>query len=124
IATSATRGGRPGDTAWKQIAAVAALGLTLVSFIVITDARPFPGWWAALPVAGTALAIASGPLTWANRAVFSQRWLVGIGLISYPLYLWHWPLLVFARIATPEPSFTLRLGIMLVAFLLSYATYR
>ncbi len=51
--------------------------------------------------------------------------MVWVGLISYPLYLWHWPLLTFARIlegAIPSPK--VRLAAVAIAFVLSYATYR
>src|SRR3546814_6295705 len=61
-------------------------------------ATPFPGAAALLPCLGTALVIHAG--TGAETRVarlLSQRWLVFIGLISYSLYLWHWPLLAFLR---------------------------
>src|SRR3546814_18864326 len=61
-------------------------------------ATPFPGAAALLPGLGTALVIHAG--TGAETRVarlLSQRWLVFIGLISYSLYLWHWPLLAFLR---------------------------
>lgn len=123
LATTATSG-RTDRAHWFQVSAIAGLAVTVASFVVITDARPFPGWWPALPVAGAALVIASGPRRWANRCVLSQRWLVGVGLVSYPLYLWHWSLLVFARIAKLQPSFWLRAGLVALSFTLSYATYR
>jgi SGNH domain-containing protein len=124
VATMATSASPDRHALRFQIFAIAGLALTVASFVIITEARPFPGWWPALPVAATALVIVSGPRMWVNRSVFSQRWLVGVGLISYPLYLWHWPLLVFARIAMVRPSLWLRAGLMVVALVLSYATYR
>jgi peptidoglycan/LPS O-acetylase OafA/YrhL len=53
----------------------------------------FPGWWALLPTVGAVLLISAGPDAWFNRHVLAHRVLVFVGLISYPLYLWHWPLL-------------------------------
>jgi peptidoglycan/LPS O-acetylase OafA/YrhL len=70
----------------------------LAAGVLLTDVRGFPGWWALPPTIGTALVISAGPATWVNRAVLSSRALVWLGLISYPLYLWHWPLLTFVRI--------------------------
>ncbi|NQW47320.1 MAG: acyltransferase, partial [Planctomycetes bacterium] len=67
----------------------------------------YPGWRALVPVAGAIALIAAGPLAWLNRRVLSQPALVWIGLISYPLYLFHWPLISFVHIirgATPDPT--------------------
>ena len=69
--------------------------------------------------------IAAGPEAWLNRTVLSQRVLVGIGLISYPLYLWHWPLLSFARLLTAEPPPpAVRAALIAAAFVLAWLTYR
>ncbi len=66
--------------------------------------RPsYPGWPALLPTIGAALIIAAGPEAWVNRTVLSRGGPVFIGLISYPLYLWHWPLLSFLSITEPAP---------------------
>ncbi len=61
---------------------------------------------------------------WLNRRVLSNRLLVGVGLISYPLYLWHWPLLSFARILDgATPSRTVRIAAVAASFVLAYLTY-
>jgi peptidoglycan/LPS O-acetylase OafA/YrhL len=103
------------------------LGATLicVGFGVITNKSSFPGWLAVLPTFGTALIIAGGPQAWINSKLLSQPALVWIGLISFPLYLWHWPLLSLARIengqaVSPETRWT----IIASSFVLSWATYR
>ena len=47
------------------------------------------------------------------------------GLISYPLYLWHWPLLSFARILSSSvPELEIRIGVVAISILLSWLTYR
>jgi len=73
-----------------QIASLAGLAIILVSALVLNGSNPFPGALAAVPVFGTALVIVgqSRLLAWSP--------LVAVGLISYPLYLWHWPLLSLA----------------------------
>jgi peptidoglycan/LPS O-acetylase OafA/YrhL len=84
----------------------------------------FPGWWALLPVIGTVLLIAAGPTAWINRNIFAHPACVYIGLISYPLYLWHWPLLSFARIVeVGEPPKPLLVACIAVSFVLAALTY-
>jgi hypothetical protein len=60
-----------------------------------------------------------------NRVLLASSPLVAIGLISYPLYLWHWPLLSFARILESQtPELGLRLFLVLSSFVLAWLTYR
>ena len=81
---------------WRDGMAAAGLLMIFAGFAVISTDY-FPGWWALLPVFGTVLLIGAGPLAWINRKILADRKLVFIGLISYPLYLWHWPLIVMGR---------------------------
>jgi peptidoglycan/LPS O-acetylase OafA/YrhL len=106
---------------WLGLAGAAALA---AGFALIDETRGFPGWWALLPTAGTAFVIAAGPTGWFNR-VLAARWLVALGLVSYPLYLWHWPLFVYQRILSPEPaSVVARASLAGLAILLAAATYQ
>jgi peptidoglycan/LPS O-acetylase OafA/YrhL len=76
---------------------ISVIGAVLIGAGAFLSPRAtFPGWWAVLPVLGSALIIAAGPGTTINKAL-SSRPAVGLGLISYPLYLWHWPLLVLLQ---------------------------
>ncbi len=105
---------------------LSALGLILVliGFVVINEGRAFPGWWGLLPSLGSALLIASGPQALVNRYVLSQRLMVWVGLISFPLYLWHWPLLSFARIIYSEtPPFDVRWILVGLSVMLAWLTY-
>ena len=107
--------------------ALAWLGAALVvaSFALIHRGQRFPGAVALLPVAGTLCIVTAGPGAWLNRAVLSTRTLVGIGLVSYPLYLWHWPLLSFLRIVERDRVTPLALAIAVaLAFALAVATYQ
>jgi len=84
----------------------------------------YPGWWALLPTLGTGLIIWAGADAWTNRVVLQRRALVYIGLMSYPLYLWHWPLLSFAQITEiGAPSRTLKLAALAAAATLAWLTY-
>ena len=111
----------------RQLNVASTLGLLLLAFGLykIDKFRPFPGTWALLPVLGAFCLIFAGPAAWFNRFVLSNRLMVWVGLISFPLYLWHWPLLTFARIVesqTPAPFF--RLGALALSVLLAWLTYR
>ena len=81
----------------QQRHTLAWLGVVLIgaALWLLDKGKHFPGWWALLPTLGTALLLAAGPQAWFNRHVLSNKVLVFYGSISYPLYLWHWPLLVF-----------------------------
>lgn len=104
----------------------AAGAMTIAAGFFLIDARtPFPGAAALLPVFGAAAIIAAGPRAWLNRVLLSNRAAVFVGKISYPLYLWHWPLLSFlyiVNIEKPEPP--VRLVLVALAFILATATWR
>lgn len=96
----------------------------IVSVAFITNKRHFPGTWALLPTLGAAFIISAGSQAWFNKKFLSNRILVWFGLISFPLYLWHWPLLSFARIVESEtPVFAIRLLAVLASILLAWLTY-
>jgi hypothetical protein len=68
--------------------------------------------------------IYGGPRAWINARLLSNRTLVWFGLISFPLYLWHWPLLAFARIVEGEtPSRGVRLAAVAASIVLAWLTY-
>lgn len=99
--------------------------MLLVALCWVTPRSAFPGWWALLPTVGVALVLMAGPHAWLNRQVLASRPMVALGLISYPLYLWHWPLLVFPRLVLSEtPSLGMRVGLMGLSIVLAWATYR
>jgi peptidoglycan/LPS O-acetylase OafA/YrhL len=84
----------------QKTLSVAGLIALALSYVVISEETPVPGLLALLPCLGTACLLVS-PQGWGNRAL---EWspLVWFGNISYSLYLWHWPLLVFTRFVFPE----------------------
>lgn len=113
------------DRPWVR-EGTAALGLLLVA-LALRDRYPaqaFPGWHAIPPVLGATLLIAAGTGTRLNTWLLSNRVVVYVGLISYPLYLWHWPLLTFARILdNGEPAAGVRVALVVLAVALAAATF-
>jgi peptidoglycan/LPS O-acetylase OafA/YrhL len=100
------------------------LGLIIVAIFVFDKNHDYPGWRAIIPVTGAVLIIYAGQHSWINRRLLSNKLVVYIGLISYPLYLWHWPLLSFARIIESEPlSASMRIVLVAVSFILATLTY-
>lgn len=106
---------------------VSALGLVLVFWAIffVHDSDKFPGWYALAPTIGAVFLIAAGPQAFLNRYVLSNKVAVFIGLISFPLYLWHWPLLSFARIVQSEiPSREIRVVAVLLSIGLAWLTFK
>ena len=104
----------------------AFVGLLLIAAAAgaLDTKSAFPGWWAALPVGGAALLL-SAPAAWGCRHLLASRPLVFIGLISYPLYLWHWPLLVFFGIIKFAPLTLLERGLIVgLSVALAWLTFR
>jgi peptidoglycan/LPS O-acetylase OafA/YrhL len=106
---------------------LSTLGLVLMAAVMIqvTPSSRFPGWWAFVVTAAMVMLLAAGPQAWFNRYVLSSRPFVWIGLISYPLYLWHWPLLSFLHIkfGMDTPSM-MRLGAVGLSIALAWLTYQ
>jgi peptidoglycan/LPS O-acetylase OafA/YrhL len=77
----------------------AGIAMILVAVFTFTSHTPFPGWAAALPCVGAALILHAGVLGHGVAfSVLSREPLVFIGKISYSLYLWHWPIVVFTKL--------------------------
>jgi peptidoglycan/LPS O-acetylase OafA/YrhL len=84
----------------------------------------FPGIAAAVPVFATAMLIAAQGSA-VNRFILGNKALVFVGLVSYSWYLWHWPLLSFARLVADHPiSLATALTLVALSFLLAIASWR
>lgn len=107
---------KPTPNAWLLLAGVV---LIAVGAWMVNEELKYPGWWALLPTVGALLVIQ------ANLRL--QRWggLVSVGLISYPLYLWHWVVLSFVTIYIgKQPGLTLTAAAVALSFGLAYATWK
>ncbi|PWK76239.1 acyltransferase family protein [Aminobacter sp. AP02] len=103
----------------------AGIGLIATAYLTVSETDPFPGLIALMPVAGTAMLLLSG----ARRSVAAPAALLSLppfqwtGKLSYSLYLWHWPVIVFATILVPDLSFGGRLVCLAATIALSMLSY-
>ena len=95
---------------------VVGVGAISLATFMLNPASKFPGFIALLPVAGTALLILFGRQSKVCNDLLSSKQLVYIGDISYSLYLWHWPMIVFARAIWPVSSFAPHIAATLSVF--------
>ena len=104
--------------------AILGAGLLVGSLFLLSDDRPFPGFRSVFPTAGAAFLILAGSVrTNPVSKMLSFKPLVGIGLVSYSAYLWHWPLLAFARYGYGELTLPLGTALVAVTFVLATASY-
>ena len=105
---------------------LAGLASILFAILVYDNTTQFPGFAALLPCLGAGLIIwtNSPTLTWVGW-LLSRRPCVFVGLISYSLYLWHWPVLVFVKYwSASELTMVGSLGIVVVSLLLAATTWK
>ena len=108
----------------KEALGACGLALIVAPLFLFSASTPFPGWAALAPVVGTAALILSKG-SFASRRAFEHRTAVYVGLISYPLYLWHWPLLVFTELYRLKPPTDTQRGLLIGAtFVLAWLTYK
>jgi peptidoglycan/LPS O-acetylase OafA/YrhL len=105
---------------WTGIALIAT------AYLSVSETDPFPGVIALLPVAGTAMLLLSGARqsAMAPAALLSLPPFQWTGKLSYSLYLWHWPVIVYATILWPDLALGGRLACLLATIALSYLSYR
>ncbi|EBB5493059.1 acyltransferase, partial [Salmonella enterica subsp. enterica serovar Enteritidis] len=91
---------------------------------MIDEKMSFPGYIAIIPVLGASLIIASNGNDLVVSKLLSVRPVVFFGLISYPLYLWHWPIYSFYRsIFAGSPDYHELILLLLSSFFLAILTY-
>lgn len=109
-----------------------ANSLSLLGFVLILFATlklnkfsTFPGWWALLPTVGAAFVIAAGRDAWLNLNLLSNKIVVWVGLISYPLYLWHWPIFSFIYISVGSlPYYADKVAVLISSIILAWLSYK
>jgi peptidoglycan/LPS O-acetylase OafA/YrhL len=108
---------------FENLFATTGIAAILVAAVFLNAHSLFPGLYALLPVLGAGLIIVS-PNSWINRYILSIRPMVLTGWISYPLYLWHWPLLCYLSIIeNGDPTVLEVCGAIIVTDILAWLTF-
>ena len=109
----------------NQILSAIGLGLLLFALFVFDKHTPFPSVYALVPTVGAALIILSATQETVVGKLLGSKVFVGIGLISYSAYLWHQPLLAFARHASfDQPSRSVYALLVAASLILAYFTWK
>ena len=98
--------------------------LILVAFFLYKPEFRTPGWISLTPILGTVLLIASYEDAFVNRTLLSWKVMTFIGLISYSLYLWHWPFLSYLSFINPSAGNTEKFLVLLLSFIVATLIYR
>jgi len=108
----------------NQVLSLLGLSLILYAILAFDEQTPFPSFFTLVPVLGTALIILFASGKTFTEIILSNKFFVGIGLISYSAYLWHQPIFAFARLmSTKEPSNPFMFGLGIAALALAYLTW-
>ncbi|MBN3729526.1 acyltransferase family protein [Burkholderia sp. Tr-20390] len=112
------------DVRHADAGVVAGIAMLIASIVLMNSHLTFPGWWALVPTVGAYLVVQGGQHSPLMRRIATRPVLM-VGLISYPLYLFHWPLLSFLRMmSTGVPAWYLRAAAVAIAFPAAWITYR
>lgn len=121
--------------AWRQwvtnikkieatIIGVFGFALLALSLMWLNPLSIFPGWRALLPCLATAFLLIAGIREYSGRKFLTHPWVVHLGLISYSLYLWHWPIVAWAHYKGIELSPFLLLCAVSVSLVLAELSWR
>jgi peptidoglycan/LPS O-acetylase OafA/YrhL len=103
------------------------LGLALITatYLRVSEQSPFPGFIALVPAIGTVMVLLSGVHQSLSgpKAILAVKPLQWVGKLSYSLYLWHWPVIVYAKMLMPELTSVHRLLLLVLTFALSLFSY-
>lgn len=123
LAVAERNTGRATHGALARIMPSLGIAMILLSCVVFDEATRHPSLLTLLPVVGTMLVIRFGSSQDAGSRLLSSKVFVGIGLISYGLYVWHFPIFVFGEIIAEGASNARRLSWVVLTFVLATASY-
>lgn len=124
LAAQESKIGRPRGSSISMVMNLLGIVAILASVVFFSDATRHPSLFTLVPVAGTMAVIWFGGRGDVVSRALSSRPLVFTGLVSYSLYLWHYPVFSYLRIAGVEESVAVKAGILVVSFLLAWLSYR
>lgn len=108
---------------WHQAAAAGGLALVVYSALAYNKETLFPGYAALVPVLGTAMVLRWGQAGMVGR-LLGNPVATFVGRVSYPAYLWHWPIIVFFHLNEVAITLPTGIGIVLATLGLAWLTYR
>lgn len=115
----------PTSAMLNQLASLSGLAMIAGAVALFDDSFLSPGPWILVPVLGSALIIGFAVEGTLAHRLLASPVMVGIGLISYSLYLWHQPLFAMARVHEKEPvGRWLYVSLIIATFVLAYLTWR
>jgi len=117
---------KAGNAHWRhEVRPVAGALLIAASALFLGPSSAYPGWLALMPTLGALLLLDAPAGSWIRRVALAHPALVLLGLISYPLYLWHWPLLVALDVASALPGTeAIRVAAVAASVVLAALTWR
>lgn len=109
----------------NNVLALIGLAAIIFSIFAYNETTPFPSLYTLVPVLGVVLLILFANKQTLVAKLLSTKAFVGIGLISYSVYLWHQPLFAFAKLEMlTEPTANLLLTLSLVSIVIGYLSWR
>jgi peptidoglycan/LPS O-acetylase OafA/YrhL len=84
---------QPASRLFSELSSIAGFALIGISLVALNGNSTFPGIHALWPCLGAALLIWSGSKSWLTEKILAARPMVFLGMISYSIYLWHWPII-------------------------------
>ena len=123
LAVTELKYGRVKNLILKQTLPIFGLFLIAFSILFFNSSTPHPSFQTSIPIVGVALIIGFSSRDDAVGKLLSYKPIVGVGLISYSLYLWHFPIFAFGRIGLSSPANYDKVGWIALAFILSITSY-
>lgn len=108
---------------WAEFASLAGMAMIFYAAVTYDDHTPFPGYKALVPVVGTAMLLRWAEGTFVGKGLSTPAAKL-VGKISYPAYLWHWPIIAFLHINDIAITIPIGLGVLIATISLSWLTYR